>query len=732
MAAIVDERSNELLERPNSNPYLYAGLKVIIALAVAALVAAPFFLRKETTPDGRRIASLISTHDMAQHLAVMEQFDLALRSGVFYPRWQMEFNGGYGLPWTNFYQPGFFYLTSLVNAAVNDWVNTLFVITILSLAASGLALYALARQFYSRPASSIAALFYMIIPYHLLEIYWRGAMPELQGFIFVPAAFYFAYKLGTEGRARHYAGLGLFYGLFLMTHFPVAYLLTYTLAFYALIWAYRSRDRRIALRVAGGMMIGFFVSAIYLLPALIESKYTREHFTAIFPYHNSYITLMPGGDRFAELLNQSFAVQALALIVAVFILLKVPRTGAALAPPPPTGDRESPDSSVRSQTRLWIIVGLTTTFMSTSYSIYISKLIPQIEAVSFPWRWLVVTGFFTALLVGAGIDHLQHSFELKPKVLWIYRAAMGAALLVSLFVAVRGVILGSLSNSSLNRRPNHIEEAFVPRSAAGPNDLRDTPKVVIEPEGGGSEIIRWEPYHREVHVNVKEPSRVRLKTYNFPGWVARVDDRPAPMLGDKDGVQVVEVPAGVHVIEALFVNTPPRIAGGLLTAVGFLAVIGLAAFDRVKQPSPVAGARATQPAGSSSKRLAFVAAGLIGVALVFFWVTSRGRSAGSQQGAAPTRTAGSATQGSEATLHLDGVPSVLVAVDEQALAELMSALPARDTAKVDELVQSGRLLRLANDTRIRILEYAGGKTKIRILQGEHSMAEGWVAERWIR
>jgi hypothetical protein len=62
----------------------------------------------------------------------------------------------------------------------------------------------------------------------------------------------------------------------------------------------------------------------------------------------------------------------------------------------------------------------------------------------------------------------------------------------------------------------------------------------------------------------------------------------------------------------------------------------------------------------------------------------------------------------------------------------MTALPARDDARVDALVESGRLLRVPNDTSVRVLESGAGKTKVRILEGEHIMAEGWVSERWIR
>jgi hypothetical protein len=720
-----------MLEVSNLNPFLSRSLKLIIALAVAALISAPFFLRKATTLEGQKISSLVNTHDMAQHLAVMEQFDLALRSGVVYPRWQPDFNGGYGLPWTNFYQPGFFYLTSLVNVVMRDWIYTLFVLSILSLAASGLMLYVLSRQFYSRSASAIAALFYMLMPYHSLEIYWRGAMPELQGFIFVPATLYFTYKLAATGKLRHYAGLGLSYGLSLMMHFPVAYLLTYTLAFYALIRAYRERDRRIALRVAGGMVVGFLVSAIYLVPALLESKYTREHFTGIFPYHNSYITLLPGGDKFTEVLNQSFAVQSLVLIIAVLILTKVPGAGSSES----TSNAHSDDrfADRLAQTRLWIIMGVATTFMSTSYSIYISKLIPQIAVVSFAWRWLVITACLTALLLAGAIDRLQDRVKLSSRLKWLCRAALGAAIALSVVVTVQSVITRALSNPNLSRPANHTEEAFVPRTAKGPTELPDTPRVVIEPEGGASEVIRWDPYRREIQVNLKEPSRVRLKTYNFPGWVAHVDDKPAPMLSDNDGIQLVEVPAGIHVVQAEFTNTAPRIAGALLTAIGLLGVIGLAAVDRVRDARHVTKIAAEKnEARVSLKQFAVVVTTLLIGVVIIFWLSTRQPPGSLPPAAASRQPTGSVMQGSEATLHIEGVPSILVSMDEQTLKELMSALPAGDSSKINALIESGQLVRVENDTGVRILESGAGKTKVRILQGDHAMAEGWVSERWLR
>src|SRR5262249_50662509 len=124
----------------------------VLAVLVAGIVlAAPFFLRR--SPDGKGLW-MIGTHDMVQHLAVMKAFDKTLRAGTLYPRWLPDINNGYGTPWMNYYPPGFYYAASLVNRVMNDWIKTLFVISALGFAASGLAFYWLARTFYERAASS--------------------------------------------------------------------------------------------------------------------------------------------------------------------------------------------------------------------------------------------------------------------------------------------------------------------------------------------------------------------------------------------------------------------------------------------------------------------------------------------------------------------------------------------------------------------------------------------------
>lgn len=575
-------------------PALIRALTALAAVAIGAATVVPFyFSRYERAPGSNNVLRLIDTHDLWMHLFIVEQFDKVLRSGVIYPRWIPDINRGYGLLNMIYYPPGFFYLTSAVHTVVSDWTHVIFVVSSLALAGSGLALYFLARQFYSKGASIIAALFYMLIPFHMLDLYWRGALPQFVGYAFLPLIVYFAFKLGRQGRARYYAGLGLTLGGYLLTHLPVAFMLTYALGFYGLVWSVRERNSRIALRIAGGMFLGLLLGAIYWLPAAVEAKSAYENASLRYPYHESYITLLPIIDgspdfRFWKLLNDVFVAHAVALAAPVLVLLaarKQPAEGKA--EPQPTNVNSRPAAHRWTPTSMWITMGLGSVFMCTSFSIYLSKLLPQIQVAVPAWRWLAIASVFTALVVAACVDRLRNHSQLSWRRLWAYRLFVGAGLAFALWVSLHGVILGALSNATYRPKADIvgelIEPNWTPKAASRPEDLPDTPLVVIRPEGGSSEIISWEPQYRNIAVKVDVPSVVRLKTYNFPGWAAEIDGRSTQISSDKDGVQVIPVQPGVHKIEVSFDNTRPRTLGAALTCVAIIAMLGLMGFEFVKR-----------------------------------------------------------------------------------------------------------------------------------------------------
>lgn len=742
-----------------------------IALAMAALIVgtaavAPFFFsRREKVPGTDQVLRLIDTHDLWMHLFIMEEFDKVLGSGVIYPRWIPDINQGYGLLNMIYYPPGVFYLSSAIHTIIKDWHYVVFAISALALAGSGLALYFLARAFYSRTASAIAGLFYMLIPFHMLDLYYRGALPQFVGYVFVPLIFYFVYRLGREGRPRYYAGLGLTFGLYLLTHLPVSLMLTYAIAFLAIVWSIKERDLRIGIRLAVGLSLGLILGAIYWLPAAVETKYAFEYASDWYPYHNykSYITLLAveeGGPywTFWKLLNEVFVAHALAVIAPIIILSILPKRPSedfGLAKPPDGNGK--PPSAYWAPTRIWIVMGAVTIFMCTSLSIYISKLLPKIDVAVPAWRWLVIASVFTSLLIAASIDRLRKSSGLSPQMLWGCRALLGAAIVFNLWITINGTMLGALENNTYHPKADTpygvIEPNWTPKGSTLPQDLPDTPNVLMEPEGGVVQVMKWAPQQRVISVKLDQPARMRLKTYNFRGWTAYIDGNKVPMLSDSDGVQIIEVPSGIHTVEADFLNSPPRTIGTIFFSIGLLAIAGLALVDRRKLRREKAirdserddkTAAGIAGAGLTGLRLPvrkvkLLAAGviliiaIIAVFLIARRPASQNQSAGTTS--SPSRSVesrSSISAGSDARLHIDGRDFVMMAVDEKALNELIQSLTSKDENKAAALIQSGKTFKVADNTRVRIVETASGMARVRISEGEDIMKEGWVPDRWLR
>jgi uncharacterized membrane protein len=222
-ASSVSEKSSQ---KAGAKTLLLKALPFVLFVLVGVISVAPFYSRTERAPNTNEPVKMLWTDDMPNHLAYSKAFDKAFRSGIFYPRWLPEVNKGYGVAMMIFYPPGVHYLSFFFHAVAGDWMDAYFMMTALGLAASGFSFYWLSRVFFSRTSSAIASLFYMLFPFHIFNLYWQGAIPQFLGYIFMPLVLYFAYRLGAGGGLRYYAGLGLIYGLYLLTHFPISYMFT--------------------------------------------------------------------------------------------------------------------------------------------------------------------------------------------------------------------------------------------------------------------------------------------------------------------------------------------------------------------------------------------------------------------------------------------------------------------------------------------------------------------------
>jgi hypothetical protein len=195
---------------------------------------------------------------------------------------------------------------------------------------------------------------------------------------------------------------------------------------------------------------------------------------------------------------------------------------------------------------------------------------------------LAISTLIVALLAGACLEAARRETD-RPK---SERTAIaGLAWLVTVgalaFSAIY-VVEPMLPSPFFKPEEEHINYAMVPRTAPeNPDELPDPPPAELEAENGKVAVEEWKPQQRVIQVDLVDDDRLLLRTFNFPGWTARVDGRQTAILtGDTLGEIQIDVAAGKHRVTVDFENTPIRKTAELITltaaaliAVGFL--IGL-------------------------------------------------------------------------------------------------------------------------------------------------------------
>ena len=134
------------------------------------------------------------------HLYRLAALDEALRAGVLFPRWFPDFAFGYGFPVLNFYSPLGYYLAEAFQLVVGDAVVALKLAFAAALLLSGLAMYLFAREPLGRWGAALAALAYVYAPYHLADVYRRGALAESLAFVFFPLVLWSCRRLAVRRR----------------------------------------------------------------------------------------------------------------------------------------------------------------------------------------------------------------------------------------------------------------------------------------------------------------------------------------------------------------------------------------------------------------------------------------------------------------------------------------------------------------------------------------------------
>lgn len=500
------------------------------------------------------------------------QFAEALKEGISYPRWMPLDMWGYGSPTFIIYPPLSFYMVALFSLFTSSVTLAMNICLFVSLFVSGAGIFFLSREFFDNRVALLSALLYLLLPYNILQFYLMGSFASKISFMWFSPILLFIHRYGTERQIKYLVFASLCYSGLILTHIINAYMFTFVLLTFIAFFPFREKRFKDGLKMLSVVPISILLSAAYLLPLVAEKylvnmkgfflKGSGYHYSAYFLLAESSANQLPYFSK--SLYYDMFLLHTcLFVLIITWICLVVARTKCYY---------KNNDGKVY----YWylISIALFSLFMLFSPSTFLWETLPFIKYIHFPFRWMVIINFAAGLLCAYVFNSIKHAANANRIIFF------SIALLLLLFVVM---------DVHYIRRANIFNESeLVPIRAAYSSKDHQLPWVVtdkLDKQGGYEkkldlahgegkvEAIAWKSAERLIHVEVEQPVTLKIRTFNFPGWTARVDGQEEKMrTEDKTGVMLIDVPKGIHRVKLTFGDTPVRYYGKIISLVTITAL----------------------------------------------------------------------------------------------------------------------------------------------------------------
>jgi len=588
-----------------------------LTLALTIFAIAPFLLP----------GYFWGANDARHHVYFLFEYDRAVQDGIWWPRWSPDFAFGYGYPFFNIY--GLFsHFLAEVLLYFFDFSHTAAVesIFVLSIIGSAVAMYLYVRSWQGASAAMAAALVYVYIPYHLLNLYVRANLAESMSFVWLPLCLWTVRQSILQPSYRWFVGVALCYAGLLLTSNLVFVLFTPWLGLYLLLVALvYSRPKltgqstirwlfstwlRTALPPLLGLVTGLALGANFLLPLILERNDVRTdqwfdgrydagghfvYFHQLFsPYWGFGISKVGPDDTMSFQLGIAPLTLATVGLLLIWPLLKRQRW----------------------ELLAFLSAGVIATFLGLQWGAPLWRL-PVIGAAlgfaQFPWRWFGITALCLSILSGLVVHHRLFA-QTKPLNLALI-ASVALILLSSypyLRVQISEPVEGPVNLAGLMRFQQSSDEMTgstawvkeIPRWSpmadfymnadyAG-EPVEPVPTLIdygntawpMDYETFGVESVAHNTVMEEVYFSNQRQAEQRIvfNQFYYPGWRAYLLDgehgqpvRELAVIPEETGTlgrMTVPVPTGEGYVLLRFEDTWPRTSGRIITLVT-AALLGL-------------------------------------------------------------------------------------------------------------------------------------------------------------
>lgn len=520
-------------------------LYIVFGLFFCAVVCAPYFH-----------AGYFPTHDGEWAVVRAGEMFREIRDHQFPARYSGVLNFGYGYPLFNFAYPFPYYAATLLHVFKIGFVDSIKIIFVGSVFISFFGMFALSTRFWKNSAAGIiSAVLYVLLPYHLVDLYVRGSIGEAVSFALYPllllCCISILEKKNVGFSVFSLAGLS---AVLITTHNIAA--VYFGIIFIVYLGAlFIAKKHRAAFITLGAFIWGGAIASFFFIPALLEKGNIRLSKIPIADRSLYYVSipklLISSWGYGTPTDNNPFTYQLGIPQILGFILGSI----VSLRSKDP----------YRIISLAFILLSILFLLMMFPFMSFLWKL-PLLSDINYPWTLLLPLGFLMCLLAGAGA---------KTK----YGAVIAALLVV-------GTIVLYLSWATPGQVVNRGDAYYLtnPATTTSSNELmplwvgKDPTSLFKDKVGvkGRVDNLLYSSRLIAFDVTVQAPQQVIVNQIYYPGWSAYVDNNKQNIsYKNPSGVMKVSVPQGKHKVLLRFSETKPRLFADMVSLLAAIALVGL-------------------------------------------------------------------------------------------------------------------------------------------------------------
>jgi hypothetical protein len=553
-----------------------------------------------------------ASSDGLYHIYRSIEVHRCLSSGILICRWMPDQFLGYGTPLLNLYSPAVYYVIAGFYELGLGWVNATKASMAFFMLFSGIAAYGYASDFLSRRGALLASVVYVYVPYHLVNAYYRGDLPEFFAMGWFPAILWAFGRIvrpgSTRSRLPYVVAAALCYAGLVLTHNLSAFIYTGVLVIYCGFLLLRGIVERQwtllgAIRPAflllGATLIAYALTAYLSFPAMLEKGLIQlegllyvshqDHFPSlkdIMPNRviHIYGIIFPESPEYAYKMGLvQVVLGGLGAIIALVFFKRFP-------------------FRARGEAVISVVVFAVAFWFTRPDSLWAWDNIPLLPFAQFPWRFLLLMALPTSVLTGFLVDVFPERIQ---------RFVLPALVVFTLLTNTLGLrpimantVDGDIDDAEATRFElmyhllgTTVAGEYVPRWVKdkpfiSPEALaivlgQESPDIHVPTSDRGIEVHRTLKATNEqtFDVNATTAGRIVLNTVYFPGWRAEVNGEPIELgITSPEGLIAVQVPAGPSNVRIVFENTPIRTYGELVSLGGVAICLLLLAVAWVRVP----------------------------------------------------------------------------------------------------------------------------------------------------